>query len=255
MAQLLVNVLPVGPLNAGASVTLAHSLESNGGPVAPTLVFPDRATSIVCTGTTPTTVSFTNSGAGVESANFRCERGWQPEVDAFTVTSMRWQGLAVGGGGAVGYGQFSDSSDHPLAANTPYLVRLNTTDIASGVSVVDPGTGTGPTRITPAVAGVYRFDVSLQMFNSGGGGATIIFWGRISGTNIPNSASSIEMGNNNNRTLPFVSLIAQMNAGQYFEWVVMTSNNTTSVEHYPAVVGPPAVPAIPSTIATVTRLA
>ena len=251
--QLLVNVLAVGPLAPGASVTLAHNLASNDQSLPPTLVFPDRATSIVVTATTATTVTFNNAGAGVESANFRCERGWQPEVDAYTVTPMKWQGLNVGTGGVAAYGQFSDNLDHPLAANTPYVVRLNTTDIAAGVSIVDPGTG--PTRITPAVAGVYRFDVSLQMFNSGGGGATITFWGRINGTNIPNSASSIEMGNNNNRTLPFVSLVTQITAGQYFEWVVMTTNNTTSVEHYAAVVGPPAVPAIPSTIAVVTRLA
>jgi hypothetical protein len=93
------------------------------------------------------------------------------------------------------------------------------------------------------------------MLHTGGGGITVTFWGRIDGTNIPNSASSIEMGNNNNRTLPFVSLIAQINAGQYFEWVVLTTGSNTSVEHFPAGVGPPAIPAIPSAIATVTRIA
>ena len=35
--QLLVNVLAVGPLAAGASVTLAHGLASNDVDVAPTL--------------------------------------------------------------------------------------------------------------------------------------------------------------------------------------------------------------------------
>lgn len=250
--QLLVNVLSVGPLAPGASVTLAHGLASNDQSLPPTLVFPDRTTTIVVTATGATTITFFNAGTGAASANFRVERGWQPEVDAFTVTPMTWQGTGPNIA-TVGYGQFSDSQDHALVADTPHTVQLNTTDIAAGVSIVDPGTG--PTQITPAVAGVYRFDVSLQMLNSGGGGAIVTFWGRINGTDIPNSASSIEMGNNNNRTLPFVSLIAQINAGQYFEWVVMTTGANTSVEHYPAVVGPPAVPAIPSTIAVVTRLA
>jgi hypothetical protein len=93
------------------------------------------------------------------------------------------------------------------------------------------------------------------MLNSGGGGSTIIFWPRLNGTNIPNSASSIEMGNNNNRTLPYVMTFVTLTAGQYVEWVVEASGANTSIEHYPAVVGPPAIPAIPSVIATVTRIA
>jgi plastocyanin len=247
--QLLVNVLAVGPLAAGASVTLAHNLASNDVSVAPTLVFPDRATPIVVTATTTTTVTFTNAGAGVESANFRCERGWQPEVDAFSVIPLRWQGGTVGGSGVVGYGQFSNSTDQALVAGTPTLVQFNTTDFSVGVTL------NALTQLTVAATGTYRFDISLQMLNSGGGGSTIIFWPRLNGTNIPNSASSIEMGNNNNRTLPYVMTFVTLTAGQYVEWVVEASGANTRIEHYPAVVGPPAIPAIPSVIATVTRIA
>lgn len=247
--QLLVNVLAVGPLAPGASVTLAHNLASNDVNVAPTLVFPDRATPIVVTATTTTTVTFNNAGTGVESANFRCERGWQPEVDAFTVTPLRWQGGTVGGAGVVGYGQFSDTTDQPLVANVPKVVTFNTTDFSAGVSLV------AGTQLTVAATGIYRFDISLQMLNSGGGGSTITFWPRLNGTNIPNSASSIEMGNNNNRTLPYVMTFVTLTAGQYVEWVVQASGANTSIEHFNAVVGPPAIPAIPSVIATVTRVA
>ena len=247
--QLLVNVLAVGPLAPAASVTLAHGLASNDQSLPPTLVFPDRSTSIVVTATTATTVTFTNLGGVVESANFRCERGWQPEVDAYAVTPMKWQGGSVGGGGVVGYGQFSDSTDQPLVANVPKVVTFNTVDVSAGVSLV------AATQLTVAAAGLYRFDVSLQMLNSGGGGSTITFWPRINGVNVPNSASSIEMGNNNNRTLPYVMLFLQLNAGQYVEWVVDATGANTSIEHFNAVVGPPAIPAIPSVIATVTRIA
>ena len=48
--QLLVNVLAVGPLAAGASITLAHNLASNDVSVAPTNVFPDRVTDIIVAG-------------------------------------------------------------------------------------------------------------------------------------------------------------------------------------------------------------
>ena len=95
-AQLLVRVITVAELGAGERTTLFHGLLSGGVGVAPTLVFPDRATSIIVTGASATTITFTNAGTGTETANFRCERGWQPEVDAFSVTPMFWQG-GVGG--------------------------------------------------------------------------------------------------------------------------------------------------------------
>lgn len=160
-----------------------------------------------------------------------------------------------GGGGPLGaIAQFSDSTDQPLAAATPAVVRFNTTDYASGgIAVVDPGTG--PTQLTVGTTGVYRFDVSFQFLNAGGGGSTITFWARVNGVNVPNSASSIEMGNNNNRTLPYVALLLPMIGGQYLEWVVLATGAGTSLEHFNAVVGPPAVPAIPSVIAGVYRLA
>jgi hypothetical protein len=94
------------------------------------------------------------------------------------------------------------------------------------------------------------------MLHTGGGTETITFWARVNGTNLPNSASSIEMGNNNNRTLPYIPLLVSMTAGQYLEWVFLASTGTNiRVEAFPAVVGPPAIPAIPSVIAGVYRFA
>jgi hypothetical protein len=171
----------------------------------------------------------------------------RPPFSGFTLPG------GAGGAALAAIGQFSNDTDQVLAINTPTLVRFNTTDFASNVSVVDPGTG--PTRLTVGLGGVYRFDVSLQMLNQGGGGATITFWPRLNGTDVLNSASSIEMGNNNNRTLPYVAVVLQMSLGQYLEWVVLSTGANTSIEHFPAAAGPPAVPAIPSAIAGVFRLA
>jgi len=159
-------------------------------------------------------------------------------------------GSGTGGGALASIAQFSDTTDQPLVANVPKVVSFDTTDYAiGGLSVV------GLTQLTVAATGTYRFDVSLQMANAGGGGSTITIWARLNGTNIANSASSLEMGNNNNRTLPYVPLLVPMVAGQYLEWVVMATGANTSIEHFAAVVGPPAVPAIPSVIAGVYRLA
>jgi hypothetical protein len=114
--QLLVNILPVSNLASGASTTLAHGLASSGVSVPPTLVFPDRATPIVVVGVTATEVTFRNGGLVAETANFRCERGWQPEVDAFTVSPMLWQGSGGAGNGGAGNG---GSTSTYLASTQP----------------------------------------------------------------------------------------------------------------------------------------
>lgn len=100
MAQLLVQVVSVNNLAAGAQVSVPHSLESNGVAVAPTLVIPDRSSSIAVKTVTTTNVTFVNDGTSPATANFRLERGWQPELDASTVTPLLWAG--GGGTGAPG---------------------------------------------------------------------------------------------------------------------------------------------------------
>jgi hypothetical protein len=148
------------------------------------------------------------------------------------------------------YGSFSDNADQPLVAGTPATVRFGTTEGANGVSVQNNGLGV-PTRLTVAAAGVYEFALSPQLLHTGGGTVTITFWARTNTGVVPRSASSLEMGNNNNRSLPFIGLILTMGAGDWLEWVFLSTGSNTSLEHFPAVVGPPAIPDIPSVIGSV----
>ena len=103
MAQTLVNVVTVTNLAGGATITVAHGLESNGVSVIPTLIFPDRPSTIAVQSANATTVTFINNGGAIATAKFRCERGWQPEVDAFTVTPCFYAGAtaATGLGGNI----------------------------------------------------------------------------------------------------------------------------------------------------------
>lgn len=171
--------------------------------------------------------------------------------------SPRWSGYSslggLGAGALSALAQFSHTLDVPLPPGSAIPVPFNTTDVTQGgITVVDPGTG--PTRLTVTSAGIYRFDLSLQLLNAGGQSSTVTFWPALNGSNVPNSASSVEVGNNATRLLPYVSIILTVAASQYVEWYVLTTGPNTSVEHFPAVVGPPAVPAIPSAIAGVYRL-
>jgi hypothetical protein len=131
MPQLLVQVVSVNALAAGATVTVAHTLESNGVAVAPTYVVPDRVTSIKVVSVSTTGVTFQNTGLATGSANFRLERGWQPEVDAFTVTPLLWQGGGGGSGTGVGSSVIQIGSltgiTAGLAASTTDYTALPTT--------------------------------------------------------------------------------------------------------------------------------
>lgn len=175
--------------------------------------------------------------------------------DVLLWNGAAWTPTALTAGNVTAiYGQFYDLTDQTLAANTPLVLQYDTVGSANGVSVVNDPISMRPTRLTVSVSGVYEVAVSLQMFQSGGTVQTITFWARVDGNNVPDSASSIEMGNNNRRAVPFVPLILPLTAGQYVEWVVMSTGTTDSVEHFNEVIGPPAVPAIPSVIASVKLL-
>lgn len=171
MAQTLVNVLAVTNLAAGGTVTIAHGLESNGVSVTPTLVFPDRPTGIAVQSVTATNVVFVNNGLTTASANFRCERGWQPEVNASTVTPLLYAGGGTAGG-ASGVQQVASQSG--VVANfaaglageqvlaTTYTVPANTYKAGSTVRI----------RVAGSVAVAAGTDFTLSVRPTAAGGNT-----------------------------------------------------------------------------------
>ena len=176
-----------------------------------------------------------------------------PLADQFLrYTGGAWTPTSVSPGSPVAvWGSFSSNVDQTIAT-TPHVAQFDTVEGSNGVTLV------GGTKLTVSSAGVYAFDISPQLAHSGGGTEIITFWLRVDGVDVPRSASSLEMGNNNNRTLPFLQIDLPLNAGQYVEWVfVSTAATGLTLEHFPAVLSPPAafaVPAIPSIIASVKRL-
>jgi hypothetical protein len=247
--QLLVNVLTVTNLAGGASTTVPHGLRAGDQPVTPTQVLCDRNSSIAVSAVTDTTVTFTNLSPTVPAtANFRAE--YDHSIHAVGVTPIRWRGYTppVTTVGQAVFGQFSDTSDQPLTSGTNYIAHYNTIESSNGITLANDPISGRPTRITVPQDGVYEFCCSPQLLHTGGGTVTVTFWARLDGVNIPRSASSLEMGNNNNRTLPYVSLILPMTAGQFLEWDFYAVGTNTSLETFPAVVGPPAVPQIPAII-------
>ena len=171
--------------------------------------------------------------------------------DALVWDGVKWTPTPVGSALQAVWGQFSDSTDQSFAGGT-FVVKYNTDEGSNGVSIANDPITLRPTRITVAQDGVYAINISPQLLHTGGGSETVTFWARLDGGTIPRSASSLEMGNNNNRTLPFMEIVLHMNAGQYFEWVFTSSVGTDlSLKQFPA---NGSAPAIPSVIVNVKRL-
>ena len=247
--QLLVNVLTVTNLAGGASTTLAHGLRSGDAPVTPTQVLCDRASPLVVTASNNTSITVNNPTGSPLTANFRCE--FDHSIHAVDVTPTKWQGL--GGVGPAIWAQFSDATDQPLSG-TPLDIKYDTKDggVAGITAAVDPVTGRA-SRLTVSDAGVYAFTVSPQLQHFGGGGAELIYFYAVTdaGT-LANSASYVDLANNNRSTLPYLELILPMSAGGWVQWWLAGTPGTSI--RLNAIAAAPPVPAAPSVIAGVKLL-
>ena len=246
MSQLLVNVFTI-TLPAFGSVIQPHGLKVAGVGVTPTQVLCDRPSPIAAAAINATSVNFLNNSGVPQTAMFRVE--YDHSIHADGATPVYWRGFTSPAGVSTAiYGSFSANIDQDILS-TPSAVVFDTVEASNGVTLV------AGSRLTVPTNGVYAISISPQLFHDGGGTETIEFWLAIDGVNVPRSGSSLEMGNNNNRTLPFIEIVTPMNGGQYAQWLFRsTPGNDLTLEHYDAVVGPPAIPAIPAAIASVKRL-
>ena len=105
----------------------------------------------------------------------------------FTQLDNLTQGLLSPGGGkyvSSVYGSFSNTVTQALsAANTPYVVQLNTTDFANGISLAS-------NRVTVAQDGVYNCQFSLQFENTAAQITEVTVWLRKNGVDLDGTAST-----------------------------------------------------------------
>jgi hypothetical protein len=151
------------------------------------------------------------------------------------------------------YGAFQDSTSQTAASiNTAYAVKLNTTDLTNGVSVVNDGGG-NPTRVTLANTGIYNIQFSLQLEKTGGSGNMIAdIWIRKNGVDIPSTTGKVVLTGSANAS-PVVAAwnyVLDLVQNDYVQLMWSTSN--TNVEIVASAAAAPH-PAIPSAILTVTQ--
>lgn len=144
------------------------------------------------------------------------------------------------------YGAFHSEVDLQIAVNTPTAVPVEVTDISVGVTV------NANTQITVANAGVYDLQFSSQIHHRGGGGngEQVDIWLAMNGNPVAMSATRLIVPNGR-YTVAAWNFMVQLNAGDFLELIYMTNNSNIVIEEVPA---SDPVPAVPSTIVTVTQV-
>jgi hypothetical protein len=151
------------------------------------------------------------------------------------------------------YGAFQDNTTQTAASiNTAYAVKLNTTDLTNGVSVVN-NISANPTIVKIANAGIYNIQFSLQLEKTGGSGNMIAdIWLRKNGVNLDGTTGKIVLTGSANAS-PVVAAwnyVLAISSGDSLELMWATSNDNVVIKATSATAPHPS---IPSAILTVTQ--
>ena len=159
-------------------------------------------------------------------------------------------------GGFGGYGSWFDTTvQQATAANTEYLMTVNSQDFASGVSITNGG------RISMAANGKYNVTFSVQLYNPTNQSRIFTIWLKKNGNDVPDSATDLYVGTSSTEERSvaawnfFVSVADQAN--DYFELAWAVDGAGTAGSRPQIYYGPPTnsvAPYIPSVILTVNQV-
>ena len=147
----------------------------------------------------------------------------------------------------VGVGTFASLvTQIALLPNVDYPIDLDVVDIERGIWRDSVNTS----RVYVADGGIFNFQFSAQLDNTTGGAHRIWLWPRISGVDVPDSASQVRIQGNNAELVAAWNWVLRLAPGEYFELVYAVSDVALQIVTFPAA---GVVPAIPSVILTVTQ--
>ena len=147
------------------------------------------------------------------------------------------------------YGQFYDMTSQSGSSGSIQSMKLNTTDLSEGVSIVSGS------QIKVENAGVYNLQFSAQLENTVNTNIVFNIWFAKNGNSIPNSNTHIDVAKAQSAQLGKVpaawNFLSHLNANDYLE-IKWTCNDNGGILHKDA--GTPSIPATPSVIATLTQV-
>jgi hypothetical protein len=220
--------------------------------------FETTGRSIISSSAQITALGFISSSQTLDTASFATTgsntfNGNQTITGSLTLSSGSAlninDGFYVNGNKQFNYGQFSDLTIQSGSDNTAYPMKLNTTDVSMGVSVVSGS------FIKVANTGIYNLQFSAQLEQTSNNAAEVSIWLRKDGTNIPNSNTevTIEKISGGGKMVAAWNYMVQLNANQYVQLMWCSTRSDTQL-HYHDVQSTPTRPATPSVIATLTQI-
>lgn len=146
-----------------------------------------------------------------------------------------------------------DTSDQTGSVSAATAIKLNTTDLTSGISIANDGSG-NPTRITYAAAGVYMIAPSLQFKNTDTANHNATVWLRKNGSDISASATILNVPKAADGGASYFEGVfyVQVTAGQYIEVMWLPDNIAVTLDYTAAGA---IAPSIPSAIVVSERIA
>jgi hypothetical protein len=148
------------------------------------------------------------------------------------------------------YGSFYSTQTQTNVAGTARSMSLNTTDITNGVSI-SGSTNPYNTYIKVENAGVYDIQFSAQVDKTDSGTDEIWIWIRKNGSNISDSATSVQLVGNGAHYVAAWNFFVNAAAGDYFQLMWYSPDANVRL-HAEAAFG--VVPGIPSLIVTANRV-
>ena len=142
------------------------------------------------------------------------------------------------------YGAFSDDTDQSGSAGVSQSMYVNTVDVYDGVTVVSGS------RLTIPSTGIYNIQFSAQLFATAGAD-NVYIWLKKNGDNIPNTATSVYL-RNNEQSVAAWNWMYPLSSSDYVEIAWQSLNGRAILEHFAASGN---IPAIPSVIITVSQVA
>ena len=159
------------------------------------------------------------------------------------------------------YGSFSNTVDQLTTDNTPTVVALNTTDTANNMTLAT-------NQISVDTIGIYNLQFSLQFVNTHSQAHNAWVWLRKNGTDIAGTGSKYDVpsthGSSDGYLIAVCNFLVEVTTpGDYFEVVfaveqaniISPAQLCVYIEAYVASTSPFTMPAIPSSVVTVTPVA
>jgi hypothetical protein len=148
------------------------------------------------------------------------------------------------------YGSFYSTQTQTNVAGTARSMSLNTTDITNGVSI-SGSTNPFNTYIKTQNAGIYNIQFSAQVDKTDSGTDEIWIWIRKNGTNLTDTATSIQLVGNGAHYVASWNFFVNAAADDYFQLMWYSPDANVRLHAEPAF---GVVPGIPSLIVTANRI-